>query len=153
MNFFEKNSTKTPSIVPELVLVDLPGLPELIHNTFPLTDEDRDELLRQIFDHFLEVNRLDVAEQFFPKLDLLRVAGQELKQYPQNTADFNLLAQNLFALVYRRLREIGFDQAVELQGGFFYVHYRTEPDGHRVILKNLTPSLTFRPRYDSSLYP
>lgn len=157
MTSSDKSSQLTAYIaeIPEILLIDLPEMPCLIADMFPLLDEDRDEILAQIFNHFLDLNELSGVRQFRLNTQMLRMASYEIVNYHASTQQLELLAQNIFAVVYAKLASLRIESAVFAQGGFFYVFQETLPDGHRVVLRNLTPTASqlSLPRHVPDLHP
>lgn len=135
-------------------LVDFPELPQLVENLFPLVKEDRDELVRQVFDHFLNVNGLDPTVPFRLNAALLRLSLYGASPPGGVPSSLVLLAQNVFSHIYDRLVWHGFHRMVEAQGDFYFVLDHIRDNGHQVVLRNISPSThSTLPRHDPALHP
>lgn len=138
----------------EFYQLDFPELPKMIEDMFPLYKEDRDELVRQVFDHFLNVNSLNPTISFRLNVAMLRVAVRETPIEGAAPAGLTLLAQNVFAHIYDVLVKHGFHRLTALQGGFYFVLDRIRDNGHQVVLRNISPQIhSTQRRYDPALYP
>jgi hypothetical protein len=136
-------------------MVALPQLPQIVADIFPLVDADRDDLLRQIFDHFLNVDGLDPNRSFQLQPHYLRLHQYGMTpEMGRMSSSLQLLAQNVFGYVFEQLFVLGFSQVVAAQRGFHYVFDHVRENGYQVVLKNIAPSiLSTQHRYDPALYP
>lgn len=154
MNSSDTNSAVSTVIIPEFVVMPLPDLPKAVEQFFPsIAHRDRDELVRQVFDHLLETNALDPHARFVPlwhmlDLDHYRIAGTSVERDA-----LDALAQNIYSMIFLKLVHLGFDKLVELQEGFHYTLAEIRPNGYQIVLKCLHPSIqSSYPRYDPAHY-
>lgn len=138
----------------EYYQVDFPELPRLLEDMFPLVIEDRDELVRQVFDHLLNVNGFDPTVPFRLNASLLRMDLYSIPTATGVPSSLLLLAQNVFAHIFDRLVQQGFHRQVNAQGGFYLLLDHIRNNGYQVVLRNISPTTpSTHPRYDPALYP
>lgn len=123
----------TPGVPPKYVLVDFSEVHDVIEAMFPLTNSDRDEVINQVFDHYLRLNSMEDFSSFSPRLELLR-----LDHYTAGTPTHLVaVAHAIHAAVYKALCRLKMDQAVRVQSGFYYAFQGFRPDGRKAVLRNL----------------
>lgn len=142
MTSSEQNFQTSPLAIPEYVLVALPDLPRLVNALFPLTERDREELVRQCFEHILDMNRLDLRYRFVPTWSMIDLPQYQLGNSAESKQTLESLAQGIYVMIFAKLRELGMDRVVELQEGFHYRLEQIRPNGYQVLLRNLHPSYT-----------
>lgn len=125
------------STIPKTVVIPLKGLPELIENTLPMHNDDRDELLRQMFEFYMDENRLVEPQYFMPRLNRLMIYSEIMRSSDTLQHRLSSLATDINKLVYAELKAIGFDDVIAQQGGWFYIFDGFLPNGYFAVLKNI----------------
>ena len=128
-------SSNVNSLVPKYLLIELKGIQEIV-DSCGLVPADRDELITQVFDYYLNENAFVCADSYRPKLEMLRI-----DLYRLTTGERERLvgvAMAIHALVREQLVRLNIPQVVYAQSGFFYSfdHFRSK--GECVLLRNLT---------------
>lgn len=125
--------------IPSTLVISLAGLPETIEQTFPLGESDRDELVRQVFEFYLNENTLANYSHFRPLIERLR--WYQNNSHVDDTAQHLLwaLALDIHALIYAQLKALNFEEVIAAQGGFFYIFEGFLSNGYYAVLKNIAP--------------
>lgn len=120
-------------------MVPLVGINELIADSFPLIDSDRDELVTQVLEFYLNENHMDTPQNFRPRLEFLHIDMYQLAGSETSSNRLYMLAMDIHLLVRQQLLALGMNEVVKAQNGFFYIFDHFLPNGYYVVLKNIAP--------------
>ncbi len=136
MTSSDKNC-KSAAPVPRLVLVDFSEVKDAIDQNFALIDVDRDELVHQIFSHYLVNNHLDCAGSFKPNLEMMHLEAYLVSGTPIAPEMLTSTAHAVHHAVRRQFDKLGMRDVVTAQGGFYYALDHFRPCGQKAVLRNL----------------
>lgn len=115
------------------------GINELIADAFPLIDSDRDELVTQVLEFYLNENHMDAPQNFRPRLDFLHIDMYQLAGSETSSNRLYMLAMDIHLLVRQQLLALGMNEVIKAQNGFFYIFDHFLPNGYYAVLKNIAP--------------
>ncbi len=126
--------------VPGILVISLEGIKELIENGFPLIDADRDELVRQVFEFYVNSDDMsleEAAKRYRPNLSLLHIDHYLLSDSKSAQHRLSAVAMEIHSLIFAQLIKHNFAEVSRVQDGFYYIFERFLPNGYFVVLRNI----------------